>query len=126
MGALRDAWRGADYAARRGGGDRRKVSDLGAFAEGWFVNILNPKPSLFYLSIFPQFLDSGGDFLAQGALLAGIHAAISAAWFSFVVVSIDRMRAWLRMPLVWRGVRGVTGVILIGLAARLAMVKLAR
>jgi threonine/homoserine/homoserine lactone efflux protein len=119
--ALRETWRGSDFSARldmRAG--HKSVSAVGAFAEGWFTNILNPKPSMFYLSVFPQFLDPSGNLLLQGLALAGLHAGISAAWFSVVVVGIDRIRLLLRRPAIWRGVRAATGLVLIGLAARLA------
>jgi threonine/homoserine/homoserine lactone efflux protein len=45
-------------------------------------------------------------------------------WFSFVVVAIDRIRMMLRRPKIWRSVKGATGLILIGLATRLAAVSL--
>ena len=119
--ALRDAWRGTDYSARLDSrAQRQSVSAAAAFTEGWLTNILNPKPSMFYLSVFPQFLDPSGNLLAQGMVLAGLHAGISATWFSFVVFAVDRIRSWLHEPSIWRGLRAVTGVVLIGLAARLA------
>jgi threonine/homoserine/homoserine lactone efflux protein len=122
--ALRDAWRGTDYSARlEVTTSRAPPTSASAFAEGWLTNILNPKPSMFYLSVFPQFLDPSGDLVLQGFALAGLHATISAAWFSFVVISIDRVRHWLRKPAIWRGVKAMTGLVLIGLALRLAALR---
>jgi threonine/homoserine/homoserine lactone efflux protein len=123
--ALRESWRGIDFRAKLDLLSRQAdVSIVEAFSEGWLVNILNPKPSMFYLSIFPQFIDPSQPFLAQGLLLVGIHATICVTWFSFVVVAIDRIRMMLRNPNIWRGVRGTTGLILIGLATQLAVVSL--
>jgi threonine/homoserine/homoserine lactone efflux protein len=122
--ALGDTWQGVDFSGkldlRAGPTD---VSTVEAFTEGWLVNILNPKPSMFYLSIFPQFIDPFQPFIAQGLLLAGIHATICATWFSCVVVGIDRIKMTLRQPIIWRSVKGATGLILIGLATRLAAVS---
>jgi threonine/homoserine/homoserine lactone efflux protein len=123
--ALSDTWQGVDFSAkldlRAGPTD---VSTIEAFAEGWLINILNPKPSMFYLSIFPQFIDPLQPFLAQALLLTGIHATICATWFSCVVVGIDRIKMMLRQPMIWRSVKGATGLILIGLSTGLAAVSL--
>ena len=123
--ALRDSWQGMDFSARLDLRSRKAhVSTAKAFSEGWLVNILNPKPSMFYLSIFPQFIDPSQPFLAQGLLLVGIHGTICVTWFSFVVVAIERIRMMLRRPKIWRSIKGATGLILIGLATRLAAVSL--
>src|SRR5262249_23461612 len=123
--ALRDSWQGADFSAKLNlCSGQAEVSTVEAFSEGWLVNILNPKPSMFYLSIFPQFIDLSQPFVAQGLLLVGIHGTICVTWFSFVVVAIDRIKMMLRLPKIWRSVKGATGLILIGLATRLAAVSL--
>jgi threonine/homoserine/homoserine lactone efflux protein len=132
IGATLTLWRQKSRERRELGElDDQQLADIGitrvdaqAFSEGWLINILNPKPSIFYLSIFPQFIDPSQPFLAQGLLLAGIHGAICVTWFSFVVVAIDRIRMMLRRPKIWRSVKGATGLILIGLATRLAGVSL--
>jgi threonine/homoserine/homoserine lactone efflux protein len=122
--ACKDAWQGFDFSDRlHARADSTAVSAVGAVSEGWLMNILNPKPSMFYLAIFPQFLDPAGNVLLQGATLATLHASICAAWFSCVVLSIDRIKALLGQPVVWRVVRVVTGLILIGFAARLMTLK---
>ena len=114
------AWRGADFSARLAQrAEPHAVSARSAVAEGWLTNILNPKPSMFYISVFPQFLDPSRNLLVQGMALAVIHASISATWFSVVVVGIDRMKALLSRPAIWRAVTGLTGLVFAGLAARL-------
>ncbi len=119
--ALRDTWQGADFSTKLDlRALRTDVSTVEAFAEGWLVNILNPKPSMFYLSIFPQFIDPLRPFLAQALLLVGIHVTICLTWFSCVVVGINRIRMMLRQPMIWRSVKGATGLILIGLSTGLA------
>lgn len=126
LGALacRDAWSGLDYSARLSvRATQTEVTTAGAVSEGWLLNILNPKPSMFYLSIFPQFLDPAGNVAIQGATFAGLHASISAVWFSLVVLGIDRIKQLLRQPILWRSVRLLTGVVLIGFAVRLFTLK---
>jgi threonine/homoserine/homoserine lactone efflux protein len=102
----------------------QKPSLFRAFAQGWAVNILNPKPALFYLAAFPQFIDpSAGPVFLQGMALAGVHAVIAAIWYGSVVLGIDRANVWLRRPRVWQTVQGVSGVALVGLGTRLAFAR---
>ncbi|UZH11011.1 MULTISPECIES: LysE family translocator [unclassified Halomonas] len=37
-----------------------KMSGRQAFVRGYLTNILNPKPAIFYVAAFPQFLSTGG------------------------------------------------------------------
>ncbi len=77
-------WIGVAYllwlalAALRSGGvtpDRRRpLSPLGAFRDGFLVNLTNPKVILFVLAFLPQFVDPGRgqpvlQFLMLGAIL---------------------------------------------------------
>jgi threonine/homoserine/homoserine lactone efflux protein len=118
--AFRQAWRGTDFSARLAlRAEPHIVSARSAVAEGWLTNILNPKPSMFYISVFPQFLDPSRNLLLQGMTLAVLHATISATWFSIVVVGIDRIKTLLGRPAIWRGVTGLTGLVLVALAVRL-------
>lgn len=122
--ACRDAWNGLNYANRLDQtADNQPYTAWGSFTEGWLMNMLNPKPSMFYLSIFPQFLDPSGHVFAQGGVLALIHASISAAWFSFVVFGIDQVKMLLRRQWIWRALRAVTGIVLIGFAFRLITLR---
>jgi threonine/homoserine/homoserine lactone efflux protein len=126
--ALRSAWKGgvsvevssAEFidrrAARRGLGAR--------FAEGYLTNILNPKPALFYLAAFPQFIAVGGlSILVQGMTLGAIHATIAIFWYSSVVLGIATVSRWLRRPAVWRWVQGISGTALITLAGRMLVAR---
>ena len=101
-----------------------RLSPARALAQGWTINFLNPKPALFYLAAFPQFIDAtSGYVLAQGMTLGGVHAAIAALWYGSVVMGIDKANVWLRRPRVWRTVQGISGLALVGLGARLALVR---
>jgi threonine/homoserine/homoserine lactone efflux protein len=123
--AIRGAWGYMNFStALDARNAKANVSAPAAFAEGWFVNILNPKPSMFYLSIFPQFIDPSQGLLAQGAILVGIHATICVSWFTIVVFGIDRVRAMLQRPTIWRAVKLLTGLIFVSLAARIVTISL--
>jgi threonine/homoserine/homoserine lactone efflux protein len=91
--ALRDAWYGAGLDARLDASVEVKQTTIAkAIAEGWFTNILNPKPAMFYLAIFPQFLDPGSHMIAQGLALGVLHAVIAALWYGLVVLAMDQVR----------------------------------
>lgn len=124
--SLRSAFAGARLPQGETASDRLgpPLSASGAITQGWTVNILNPKPALFYLAAFPQFIDpTSGNVFVQGMALASVHAAIAALWYGLVVLGIDKANVWLRRPRVWRTVQGVSGVALVGLGARLALAR---
>jgi threonine/homoserine/homoserine lactone efflux protein len=122
--ALRDAWYGAGINGKLDESAEVKQTGIAkAVAEGWFTNILNPKPAMFYLAIFPQFIDPGSHMIAQGLSLGALHAVIAAFWYGLVVLAMDQVRALLRRPAVARGIEGATGLLLIGVGARLATLR---
>jgi threonine/homoserine/homoserine lactone efflux protein len=122
--ALRDAWYGVGMDAKLDGATEVKQTTMvKALVEGWFTNILNPKPAMFYLAIFPQFLDPGSYMIAPGLSLGALHAVIAALWYGLVVFAMDQVRALLRRPAIARGIKGATGLLLIGVGARLATLR---
>lgn len=111
---LRDSWRAAAVAdprlARRGA--------VGAFAQGWLSNVLNPKVALFYLTFLPQFIQPGDNVLAKSLLLAAIHAVLGLVWLATYAYAIDRLgRAVARAR---RWLERASGTALVGLGVRLA------
>jgi threonine/homoserine/homoserine lactone efflux protein len=122
--ALRDAWNGAGMGVELNAvAEADRTTIFQALAEGWLTNILNPKPAMFYIAVFPQFLDPGSNIIAHGLLLAALHAAIAGLWYGFVVLAMDQVRAVLRRPAVARGIKAATGFLLIGFGARLATLR---
>ncbi len=90
--------------------------------EGWATNILNPKPALFYLAAFPQFVALDGAPVAiQGMVLGGLHATIALLWYGAVVFGVQRAVRTLRRPRVWSVVQSLTGAALTALGGRLLL-----
>ena len=94
-----------------------------AARQGLATNLLNPKVGVFYVALLPQFLPSGGDPLAVGLLLAGVHGLISVAWFALLIALASALAARLRRPGTVRVIDGVTGTTLIGFGVRLAIIR---
>ena len=86
------------------------------FRNGFIVNVLNPKVSLFYLALVPQFVSSTSGILTRYALLTGIHIALGALWFTTLSYLLDRARPWLALASTRRLLDGVAGAIMLALA----------
>jgi threonine/homoserine/homoserine lactone efflux protein len=89
-----------------------------AFVQGLLSNLLNPKVALFYLTFLPQFIDPGDPVLLKALLLAGIHVALGLIWLTTYAYAIDRVGKLVQGARIW--LERVTGVVLVGLAVRLA------
>jgi threonine/homoserine/homoserine lactone efflux protein len=89
--------------------------------QGFLSNALNPKVALFFVTFLPQFLSTdSGSPRAQAMVLSAIFAVIYLAWFGLYVAAVDRLGRWLRRPSVKARIEQVTGVVLLGVAVRLA------
>ncbi|MEI5102441.1 LysE family transporter [Streptomyces sp. PmtG] len=87
--------------------------------EGFLTNALNPKASLTFLSVLPQFVPDGSPALPRTLLLAAIVVALALLWFPVVALLVDRLGPWLRAPRTARAIEGATGVALTALALAL-------
>lgn len=89
--------------------------------QGFLSNALNPKVALFFVTFLPQFLSTDtGSPRGQALLLSAVFALIYLAWFGLYVAAVDRLGRWLRRPSVKARIEQVTGVVLLGVAVRLA------
>jgi threonine/homoserine/homoserine lactone efflux protein len=88
---------------------------------GFLSNALNPKVALFFVTFLPQFLSSdAASPRAQALMLSAVFALVYVAWFGLYVLAVERLARWLRRPTVRARIEQITGVGLIGIAARLA------
>ncbi|MGW2748045.1 LysE family translocator [Streptomyces sp. NPDC001450] len=89
--------------------------------QGFVTNVLNPKASLTFLSLLPQFVPSGGSALPRTLLLALIVCTLALAWFQVVALLVDRLGRWLRRPRAARMLQTGTGAALTVLGAALLL-----
>ncbi|MDT0266301.1 LysE family translocator [Streptomyces sp. DSM 44915] len=115
------------YAARRGGAPAElarppaEADSAGrCYRAGLLLNLANPKAGIFAMAFLPQFVPAGAPHLATMVLLAAIWAVFEVVYYATYVWGVDRMRAVLARPTVRRRLEQVSGVVLIGLAVRLA------
>lgn len=97
-----------------------------SFREGLLTNLLNPKVSLFYLMVLPQFVSPTRSIMFQSMLLAGLHIAMGLIWLSIYVLFVDALKSVLTRPTVKRWVESITGTALILLGIRVALERVPR
>ena len=95
----------------------------GAFRQGIFTEVLNPKTALFFLSFIPQFIaPEHGHVLLQFAALGGISVALNTVADLLVVLLAAPLERKLKSSARFRrGQRTVSGLGMIGLGAYVAL-----
>jgi len=103
-----------------GPGTRQRMRPGRALRQGMVSNLANPKMAAFFLSLLPQFASP-----AQGAGgivgLGLVFCVMTFGWLGLYSVVVDRARAVLSRSWVRRALDGVSGVVLVGFGARLAL-----
>lgn len=119
------AWQALRPGARSPFEARELPADSPArlFFMGFMTNALNPKIAVFYLSVFPQFVrPEHGSVFAQSLALGLTQIVISFGVNLLIILSAARLAAWFgRNPLWLTLQRGFMGLVLGGLAVRLAL-----
>jgi RhtB (resistance to homoserine/threonine) family protein len=90
------------------------------FRQGLVSNLLNPKIAVFFTGLLPQFVGSHGS-AADLLLLGLLFNALGVAWLTSYALLAARGRNVLSRPAVKRTLDRATGIVLIGLGARLAL-----
>jgi homoserine/homoserine lactone efflux protein len=106
--------RGEAYAVDAAG------SDLRAFRLGLATQLANPKVILFFGALLPQFVDPARPVALQFVILGVTFIVSDAIVFAGYGALAHRARVLLRSPRAARVTSRVTGVAMLGVAARLA------
>jgi threonine/homoserine/homoserine lactone efflux protein len=128
-GAAYLLWLAWDSVRPHGNGGLFARRDLPAlapatlFRTGILTSILNPKVALFYLALFPQFVDPArGSVLAQSLMLAAIQIVIDATGDLLFVLAAARAADWLATRPGWLAVeRWVLGGVFGAIAVKLVL-----
>jgi threonine/homoserine/homoserine lactone efflux protein len=107
-------------AADTGPPGRVRLGFSSAFAQGLLNNLLNPKAGAIFVSVMPQFIQPH-DSLVRLLLMVAAYDVMVVAWlcaYGHVVSRAGRSRIGVRVR---RSLERLTGVVMIGLGARLAI-----
>jgi threonine/homoserine/homoserine lactone efflux protein len=89
------------------------------FLEGFLTNLLNPKASMFYLAVFPQFINLEGNPALESLILVVIHSIVVVIWFSFIIIALGKITRALSSMKFKRIVQGATGSLFLWFGYRL-------
>jgi threonine/homoserine/homoserine lactone efflux protein len=92
-----------------------------AFRTGLMTQLANPKIILFMGALLPQFVDPSRPVAMQFAILGLTFIVSDAIVFACYGAAAHRASAFLRSPKAARGASRLTGVAMLGIAARLAI-----
>jgi threonine/homoserine/homoserine lactone efflux protein len=113
--ALLRARRGEHVAAARGPRQERA-----AFRDGVVTSLANPKLSVFFVALFPQFVPDGAPVLPLTAAMGLLVVAIDFAWYSLLALMVTQAHRALRAAFA-RRLERLTGAVLVALGVRLAL-----
>ena len=100
-----------------------KLSVLTLFRQGMLTNVLNPKVALFFLALFPQFIDPGAGSVALQVLILATLLNTTGLVVNGIVILLASSAggALSRNGRFAQIGRVLTGAVFAGLAARLAL-----
>jgi threonine/homoserine/homoserine lactone efflux protein len=101
--------------------ERGGVSAAVSLRQGLLSNLGNPKIAVFFTSFLPQFVPAHGSSFAAPLLLGFVFCALGLVWLVAYGVAVARVGELLRRPIVRRVLDAVSGLVLVGLGARLAL-----
>jgi threonine/homoserine/homoserine lactone efflux protein len=91
------------------------------FRQGFLSAISNPKLGVFFVTFLPQFVAPGQALLPRLLELGLTFAIIGWTWMLVYGLLISRIRDFITAPRVRQWMQRVTGVVLLGFGARLAL-----
>jgi len=91
------------------------------FRQGFLSAISNPKLGVFFVTFLPQFVLPGQAVLPRLLELGVIFAVIGWLWMNVYGLFVTRLRQVITAPRVRQWMQRVTGVVLLGFGARLAL-----
>src|SRR3954451_564158 len=121
VGAVVLVWLGVQ--ALRGGKrpGTRQVSDRRLVGEAFLTSAANPKLAVFFVAIFPEFIPEGAAVLPRALAMAALVIVFDFVWYLTLAALVARAGRAVVGSRLARRLEQLTGVVLIGLAGRLAL-----
>jgi threonine/homoserine/homoserine lactone efflux protein len=101
--------------------DKIYVQPLRSFREGIFSNVLNPKPAIFYLAFFPQFIGQNDPVFIKTMLLASVQFIIGVSWLIILSHLICHMKTIIEKPSIRKLLDGISGGVLVLLGLKIGL-----
>lgn len=122
---LKTLWalKNKDVAATLETNTENKYEHKSFYKQGFFTNILNPKVAIFFLTFFPQFVDSGSNTFIPFLIMGITYAVLTFVWFIFYIYLLNKIREFMKKPKTQAVIEGLTGSVLIGFGIKLALEK---
>jgi threonine/homoserine/homoserine lactone efflux protein len=95
-------------------------SDRAALRDAILTSLANPKLSVFFVALFPQFVPDGAPVLPLTVLMGVLVVTIDLAWYSLLAVLVIRAQRAFRAAFA-RHLERLTGTVLVALGVRLAL-----
>ncbi len=114
-------WIGVQSLRRSGEPVEARASSSRPFRDGVVTSLSNPKLAVFFVALFPQFVDAGAAVLPATLLMATMIAILDFAWYTTLAVMVSRARQSFVRSRFGRWVERTTGAILIALGVRVAI-----
>jgi threonine/homoserine/homoserine lactone efflux protein len=92
-----------------------------AFRDGLLTSVANPKLAVFFVALFPQFVPDHHAVLPLAVAMALIIVALDLIWYSTLAWLVGRARTAFTSGPWSRRAQRLTGCVLVGLGARLAL-----
>jgi len=115
------ALRAHDDAAAAGANGGSELPWYRAWMQGLLSALLNPKLGVFFLTLLPQFIAPGDPPAVRALQLAVLFDLIGLVWLLTYSVMLGAVGAALDRPGPRRFMRWLTGTVLVGLGARVAL-----
>ena len=94
------------------------------FRQGFLSAISNPKLGVFFVTFLPQFVLPGQQVLPRLLELGMTFAILGWLWLNAYGIFVTRLREVITAPRVRQWMQRVTGVVLLGFGARLALERI--
>jgi threonine/homoserine/homoserine lactone efflux protein len=91
------------------------------FRQGFLSALSNPKLGVFFVTFLPQFVLPGQPVFSRLLELGVVFAVIGWSWMNVYGLFVTRLREVITAPRVRQWMQRITGVVLLGFGARLAI-----
>ncbi len=102
---------------------KERLHPAKSFREGLLSNLLNPKPAVFYLAFFPQFISHGDPVFIKTMFLASIQFAIGISWLIMLSHFVSHVKAYVEKPSIKRTLDTLSGGILIAFGIKIGLLN---